>query len=73
MSNKKINVGNKVHCTHAATKWYTVGKIYDVVAHPENGHPAVLASDGHYDLLSMAISQFTRMDPNQPVIDKVPT
>lgn len=41
----KINIGDKVHCTHAETIWYTVNKIYEVVAHPENGYASVIGSE----------------------------
>jgi hypothetical protein len=67
MSNR-IEIGDEVYCTHAATMWYSVGKIYKVVAHPEYGTRAVQGSDGLYDLLSMCTSKFSKLDPKEETL-----
>lgn len=64
-SNASFKVGDKVVCYYAASFWFSVGEIYDVVPHPENKHPSVQASDGFYDLLSMTISRFEFYDPKK--------
>ena len=51
-------IGSKVICTHAATSWFKVGQIYEVVAHPETDAPSVIAKDGLYDMLSLCVSKF---------------
>lgn len=66
---KDIQLGDQVYCTHAASAWYTVNKIYEVVAHPETGVNSVIGSDGHHDMLSMCSSKFEKLTPDQRVID----
>lgn len=61
----KIKIGDTVRCTSAASNWFTVGQCYLVVKHPDNGYSAVKASDGLYDLLSMASSKFEKVEPCQ--------
>lgn len=68
----KIQIGDQVSCTHAASPWYTVNKVYDVVAHPETGVNSVIGSDGLHDMLSMCVSKFEKLTKEQIVLDKVP-
>lgn len=55
---KTFVIGKKVVCTYAASSWYKVGDVYDVVKHPETGGPAVKARDGFLDLPSLVSSKF---------------
>lgn len=66
-----IKIGMKVACTHAATSWYQVNKVYDVVPHPETGKASVQGSDGLYDMLSLCSSQFHEVNKDTRVIDVV--
>ena len=57
----KINIGDTVVCTHAASTWFTKGKTYQVVKHPEHDGNCVVAADGIHDLLCMTISTFEKI------------
>lgn len=54
-------IGDTVRCISAGSSWHKVGDIKTVVEHPTSGLPAVLASDGFYDELAMAVSRFEAM------------
>jgi hypothetical protein len=69
---KKIQIGDQVYCTHAASSWYKANKVYDVVAHPETGVNSVVGSDGLHDMLSLCVSKFEKVSKEQVVLDKVP-
>lgn len=65
---KRPQAGDKVVCTFAATTWYEVNHVYDVVDHPEFGTPSVVGSDGLHDQLSFCMSQFEKLAPDAKVI-----
>lgn len=67
----KFKIGDKVVCEYAATTWYTPGKVYDVVAHPEFNTPSVQGSDGLHDQLAYCMSQFSKLEPKDKLLEIV--
>ncbi len=51
-------VGDKVRCISAASSWFKVGQVYDVVAHPVSQLASVVGTDGLHDELCMVASRF---------------